>query len=73
MEWSTAVFRIMRPHLITEHNNQQHQPGLPDFFTRFEAALTVEAQAFIDAILRGKPLLLTLADARETTRLAIAL
>lgn len=64
---------IMTPPVIAEHSNLQHRPGLPDFFARFEAAFAEEARAFVNAILKGLPSPLTLADAREATRLAIAL
>jgi myo-inositol 2-dehydrogenase/D-chiro-inositol 1-dehydrogenase len=45
----------------------------PTFFERFEEAFLHEARAFIDALLGGAPTGLTLADAREATRIGIAL
>ena len=59
--------------LVTEYGNMQHQGGLPDFFARFSDAFIVEARTFVDAIRRGEPSPLSLKDAREATRLAIAL
>jgi myo-inositol 2-dehydrogenase/D-chiro-inositol 1-dehydrogenase len=64
---------IMAPAVIAEHGNVQHRQGLPDFFARFSDAFLVEARAFVDVIRNGQPSPLTLADAREATRLAIAL
>lgn len=68
-----AGFNIQQPAVITEKDNALHIGGLPDFFSRFEEAFLTEACVFVDAILAGKPSPLTLEDAREATRLAIAL
>jgi myo-inositol 2-dehydrogenase / D-chiro-inositol 1-dehydrogenase len=68
-----AGFNIQSPALIAERDNAQHAVGLPDFFSRFEGAFLTEARAFVHAIQNGLPSPLTLEDAREATRLAIAL
>lgn len=68
-----AGFNIQQPAVIGEQDNASHTVGLPDFFSRFETAFLTEANAFVDAIRQGKPSPLTLEDAREATRLAIAL
>jgi myo-inositol 2-dehydrogenase/D-chiro-inositol 1-dehydrogenase len=68
-----AGFNIQQPAVMTERDNAMHAAGLPDFFARFEEAFLTEARAFVDALREGKPSPLTLEDAREATRLAIAL
>ena len=45
----------------------------PTFFDRFEEAFLHEARAFVAAVRGGAPTGLTLADAREATRIGIAL
>ncbi len=45
----------------------------PTFFERFEDAFLREAQAFVAALAEGTPTGLTLDDAREATRIGIAL
>ncbi len=47
--------------------------GQADFFSRFGGAFLVEANAFVEAINSGKPSPITLEDAREATRLAVAM
>lgn len=64
---------IASPAIVSEVGNRQYQQGLPDFFARFSDAFLIEAKAFVDAIRQGKPSPLTLDDAREATRLSIAL
>lgn len=64
---------IVAPAVVTERGNTSVTQGLPDFFSRFEDAFLTEAQAFVDAIRAGQPSPLTLEDAREATRLAVAL
>ncbi len=64
---------IIHPALIAERGNLQQQQGLPDFFARFSEAFLVEAKAFVDSIRNDLPSPLTLEDAREATRLALAL
>ncbi|MCB6185339.1 Gfo/Idh/MocA family oxidoreductase [Leeia sp. TBRC 13508] len=59
--------------LIEENNQQQHVSGLPDFFARFNDAFLIEAKAFVDTILTGKKSPLTLEDAREAAKIAIAM
>ncbi|WP_018151583.1 Gfo/Idh/MocA family oxidoreductase [Leeia oryzae] len=59
--------------LIEESNQQQRINGLPDFFARFNDAFLIEAKAFVDAIQQGKPSPLTLEDAREAAKIAIAM
>lgn len=56
--------------LVHEQGGERRQPGLPDFFARFEVAFLNEAKAFVDAIQAGRPSPLTLQDAREATALA---
>lgn len=68
-----AGFGIQQPAVMTERDNALHTAGLPDFFSRFEEAFLTEACTFVDAIRQGQPSPLTLEDAREATRLAIAL
>ena len=46
---------------------------VPTFFERFEEAFLHEAQCFVEALRGGAPTGLTLADAREATRIGIAL
>jgi myo-inositol 2-dehydrogenase / D-chiro-inositol 1-dehydrogenase len=46
---------------------------VPTFFERFEEAFLHEARAFVEALRGGAPTGLTLADAREATRIGIAL
>ena len=64
---------ILSPAISAEHDNVQEQKGLPDFFARFSEAFLAEARAFVDTVRNDLPSPLTLADAREATRLAIAL
>lgn len=45
----------------------------PTFYERFEGAFVNELNAFVDAVLADRPLPLTLADATEATRIAIAI
>ena len=45
----------------------------PTFYERFEEAFAAELNAFVDAALHDTPLPLTLADATEATRIAIAI
>ena len=68
-----AGFHIQQPAVMTERDNTLQAAGLPDFFSRFEEAFLTEACTFVNAIRDGKPSPLTLEDAREATRLAIAL
>jgi myo-inositol 2-dehydrogenase / D-chiro-inositol 1-dehydrogenase len=44
----------------------------PTFYERFEEAFRLEAQAFIDVVRNDSPPPLTLSDATEATRIAIA-
>ena len=64
---------IAAPAITVEQGNRVSQQGLPDFFARFSDAFLIEAKAFVDAIRQGASSPLTLADAREATRIAIAL
>jgi len=64
---------IQAPALSVERNNFAMQPGLPDFFARFSDAFRVEAQAFVDCVLKDTPSPLTLADAVTATKVAISL
>jgi myo-inositol 2-dehydrogenase/D-chiro-inositol 1-dehydrogenase len=45
----------------------------PTFYERFEQAFVTEADTFVNAVLEDGPLPLTLADATEATRIAIAI
>jgi myo-inositol 2-dehydrogenase/D-chiro-inositol 1-dehydrogenase len=45
----------------------------PTFYERFEEAFLLEARHFVDAVLDDSPPLLTLHDATEATRIALAL
>jgi myo-inositol 2-dehydrogenase/D-chiro-inositol 1-dehydrogenase len=45
----------------------------PTFFERFGDAFQAQCVHFVDAVLDGKPFDLTLEDAAEATRIAIAL
>ena len=47
--------------------------GQADFFERFGEAFLHEARAFVEAVRSGRPTPLSLADAREATRLACAM
>jgi myo-inositol 2-dehydrogenase / D-chiro-inositol 1-dehydrogenase len=47
--------------------------GQTDFFSRFNDAFLREANAFVSAIHSGIPSLLSLEDAREATRIAVAM
>lgn len=59
--------------LVREAGNARHATGLPDFFARFSEAFLHEARAFVDAVRAGGPSPLSLEDAREATRLAVAM
>lgn len=56
-----------------DRGNGQSRQGLPDFFGRFNDAFLIEARAFVDAIREGRPSPLTLEDAREATRIGVAM
>ena len=45
----------------------------PTFYERFEQAFVTEVDTFVNAVLDDRPLPLTLADATEATRIAIAI
>ena len=45
----------------------------PTFYERFEEAFVTELNTFVDAVREGRPLPLTLADATQATRIAIAI
>jgi myo-inositol 2-dehydrogenase/D-chiro-inositol 1-dehydrogenase len=64
---------MQAPALSVERNHAAMLPGLPDFFARFSDAFRVEAQAFVDCILKDTPSPLSLDDAVTATRLAISL
>lgn len=64
---------IAAPAVQGERDNMVQQQGLPDFFARFSEAFLIEAKTFVETILNGLPSPITLDDAREATRLAIAL
>jgi myo-inositol 2-dehydrogenase / D-chiro-inositol 1-dehydrogenase len=47
--------------------------GQPDFFARFQEAFLLEAGVFVETVKAGRPSPLTLASAREATRIAVAM
>ena len=59
--------------LTLESGGRRSAAGQVNFFERFNAAFLYEAQAFIRAVQSGGPTPLSLADAREATRLACAM
>lgn len=59
--------------LILESGGRRSTAGQADFFERFGEAFLYEARAFIKAVQSGGPTPLSLADAREATRLACAM
>ncbi|MDN0083266.1 Gfo/Idh/MocA family oxidoreductase [Crenobacter sp. SG2305] len=56
-----------------QKGNGNHCGMVVDFFARFEQAFVLEAQAFIDAIQRGDTLRERLLEAREATRIGVAM
>ncbi|MDN0076498.1 Gfo/Idh/MocA family oxidoreductase [Crenobacter sp. SG2303] len=56
-----------------QKGNANHCGMVVDFFARFEQAFVLEAQAFIDAIQRGDTLRERLLEAREATRIGVAM
>jgi len=63
---------LTRLPVALERDGQRHLEGPLDFFARFNDAFLLEARAFVDAVLAGKPSPLSLEDATEATRLACA-
>lgn len=59
--------------LVREEGGGSRLRGQADFFSRFGEAFLREASAFVQAALSGGPSPLTLEDAREATRLAVAM
>lgn len=59
--------------LVTEVAGCSQSRGQADFFARFNEAFLVEAQAFVHAVQHRAPSPLTLHDAREATRIAVAM
>ena len=59
--------------IIDESAQQQRVTGQADFFQRFGDAFLAEARAFVRAVQSGGPSPLSLGDAREATRLAVAM
>lgn len=68
-----AGFGLQAVPLIDESAQQQSVTGQADFFQRFGEAFLAEARAFVQAVRSGGPSPLSLADAREATRLAVAM
>ena len=68
-----AGFGLQATPLIDESANQQRVTGQADFFQRFGDAFLAEARAFVQAVQAGGPSPLSLTDAREATRLAVAM
>jgi myo-inositol 2-dehydrogenase/D-chiro-inositol 1-dehydrogenase len=56
----------------SDHHGVRHTV-VKDFYERFETAFTAEMAAFVDACRGAKPLSLTLNDALEATRIALAM
>jgi myo-inositol 2-dehydrogenase/D-chiro-inositol 1-dehydrogenase len=59
--------------LVREANGRLELRGQTDFFSRFNDAFLHEANAFAEAIRSGSPSLVSLEDAREATRIAVAM
>lgn len=59
--------------LQVEREGRVQRKGQVDFFSRFGDAFLVEAKAFVEAVRSGSPSPLSLGDAREATRLAVAM
>ena len=59
--------------LTLESGGRRAIAGQVDFFERFGEAFLHEARAFVEAVRQGGPTPLSLADAREATRLACAM
>lgn len=68
-----AGFGLQALPLIEEAGNRQTVTGQSDFFERFGPAFLAEARTFVGAIRNGAPSPLTLEDAREATRIAVAM
>lgn len=64
---------IPRLPLTLESGGRRSIAGQADFFERFGEAFLHEARAFVEAVRSGRPTPLSLADAREATRLACAM
>ncbi len=64
---------IPRLPLTLESGGSRSVAGQADFFERFGDAFLNEARAFVEAVRGGGPTPLSLADAREATRLACAM
>lgn len=59
--------------IVREGKGGSATTGQADFFSRFGGAFLLEAQAFVEAVNSGSPSPLSLSDAREATRLAVAM
>jgi myo-inositol 2-dehydrogenase / D-chiro-inositol 1-dehydrogenase len=59
--------------VVRDGGDARHTAGLPDFYARFDDAFLRETEAFVTAVRKGTPSPLTLEDAREATRLAVAM
>jgi myo-inositol 2-dehydrogenase/D-chiro-inositol 1-dehydrogenase len=59
--------------IIMEESGSSHSQGQIDFFSRFTNAFLLEANAFVEAVSTGTSKASTLEDAREATRLAVAM
>lgn len=68
-----AGFGLQATPIIDESASQQRVTGQADFFQRFGDAFLAEARAFVQAVQAGGPSPLSLTDAREATRLAVAM
>ena len=63
--------RMTRVEIADEHGVRNE--CTPTFYERFEDAFVAELNAFVEAVRHDRPLPLTLADATEATRIAIAI
>jgi myo-inositol 2-dehydrogenase/D-chiro-inositol 1-dehydrogenase len=59
--------------VVCEGGDARHTAGLPDFYARFDVAFLRETEAFVTAVRNGTPSPLTLENACEATRLAVAM
>jgi myo-inositol 2-dehydrogenase / D-chiro-inositol 1-dehydrogenase len=64
---------VPRLPLTLESGGLRSVSGQVDFFERFGDAFLHEARAFVEAVRKGGPTPLSLQDAREATRLAVAM
>jgi myo-inositol 2-dehydrogenase/D-chiro-inositol 1-dehydrogenase len=66
-------YGFSRDGLVISDASGTRSEGIPTFWERFDDAFAVELAAFVAAVRDNAPLPLTLADARENTRIAAAI